>query len=246
MRRPGATDRRGTRIAGYDPSGALQALIASLGGWWWDGRTGIVIAGSGVSSWTDRVQGGVLSQGTAGKQPAYSNGLITCDGVDDFLVGTPAGTAGADAITGITVCSCATAGNAVAEIGTVGAGRVVLASVVGTGRPESAAANNVTFNIWDASAGTFAMAVYAWQAKFSDGISAAKPVYQNGTAMTGSTTTASDVSGTTTGTSQAVGARSDGVAPTNSAFRSHIMVKSLLTSTQIGSITSLCRAIYGV
>lgn len=48
--------------------------------------TGITVTGSGVSQWDDASGNGRhLLQGTDGNRPAYSGGIITFDGVDNYL-----------------------------------------------------------------------------------------------------------------------------------------------------------------
>lgn len=234
---------------GTSQTALLASLVSSLGGWWWDGRTGIAIAGSGVSSWTDRVQGGVVSQGTDANRPAYAGGILTFDGVNDNLLGTPTGINGRDATTAFLVCAVPNTGTVrvVADWGTVGAGRMTMVALA-TNLVEVASANNITFNTWDTSAATMAApaAVWTFQQKFSDGISAAKPIYKNGTVQAGSTTSALDTSGTTTGTTVAFGCRANATLFTGCTMYGAIYIPSLSTAAQIGTITALCRSIYGV
>ena len=55
------------------------------GGDYWDGQYGITIAGAGVSDWKSMIQARSFTQGTDANRPAYASGVITFDGVDNFL-----------------------------------------------------------------------------------------------------------------------------------------------------------------
>jgi len=222
----------------------LQGFVQALNGWWWDGRTGIVITGSGVSSWTDRVRGGVVSQSTDAKRPTYSNGILTFNG-SQYLIGTPTGISGNDAMTCVSVAAPATANAVVAQVGTTGAGRALLA-LSPSSLPDLFVVKVATINEWQESAGTFSLAAYAWQFKFSDGTTASKPIYRNGVQVTGSRVISSNVSGTTTGTSVALGARDDGVSPMTGTQRAHVLIPSLLSVAQMQEAMWLCQSIYGV
>jgi hypothetical protein len=76
--------------AGATAAQQLQALIASLGGSWWDGTQGVALAGGNVDTWTDRASGRVVTAGgVVGRRPAYNagTGKLTFDGVGNYLSG---------------------------------------------------------------------------------------------------------------------------------------------------------------
>lgn len=55
------------------------------GGDFWDGLSGITIAGSGVSDWKSLIQARSFTQGTDANRPTYANGIITGNNVDQWL-----------------------------------------------------------------------------------------------------------------------------------------------------------------
>ena len=54
---------------------------------WYQKAVGITLNGSDVSQWADSSTNGIdMDQSTASRQPAYSSGVLTFDGIDDCLL----------------------------------------------------------------------------------------------------------------------------------------------------------------
>lgn len=243
MRRAGASDRRGIRVAGsMSPDQQLAQLIASLSGWWWDKRTGITIA-TGVSAWVDRVQGATLSQATGTKQPTYnaSTGL-TFDGVDDFLLGAANSLQGKPGYTAW-VCGSLTVvtgymwtyNNSDAALYSVGSN---LRAFMQAGAP---------FNEWSSGlTSPYPRAVYAAQGQWADGTTAQKILYKDGATAGGSRTTAGDVSaGSFAAASMSVGATAAGASPSPLVCQHVIAAPSQVSAAVIAQVSALLHTVEG-
>ena len=52
---------------------------------YWDGRSGITVAGQGVSTWAPVKGTHSFTQGTDGARPTYSGGVLTFNGTDEMM-----------------------------------------------------------------------------------------------------------------------------------------------------------------
>jgi hypothetical protein len=225
----------------------LASLVASLGGSWWDKRTGITIA-TGVSAWVDRVASQTISQGTASLQPAYDATTgVSPDGVDDILSGTMAALVGAP---GATDFFCGTMNTAAAQfyagLGTAAGGRF---SWNGTGANVRADVNTAgaLFQEWTSGAGATTFGVYMSQFQWADGVTGIKATQKNSASLGGSRTVAQDISAGSFAASSLVtlGNRPNPATYGACACRHRVVIPSQITQAQIDSITTLLRAIEG-
>lgn len=228
----------------------LQALVAALGGWWWDGRTGIVLA-TGVSSWTDRVQGFAVSQGTGNAQPAYAGGILTFDGANDTLTSASNPFNGATAYTIDIIGSMPAWGAgtpALLSHGGAAGGTVrgLLYANGASGLQDFAEAPGATQNNWSSTATAMAAGVYTFQADIGAGAAACTAVLKNGTTLGGARTISGALSGTfTTGSGIAFAAVVGGSLFANLSCYAIVAVPTV-TAAQNTQRIALERSIYGV
>jgi len=78
------------------PVGPPPFTPADIAKYWWEASTGLTLSGSEVISWTDSVNGYIVSQSTDANRPiqttqaALNNqNVIQFDGVNDYLIGNP-------------------------------------------------------------------------------------------------------------------------------------------------------------
>jgi len=244
--------RRQTRVmVGYgDPTATLVGLITQMGGWWWDTRVGVTIS-TGVSSWSDRIQGFAVAQPTAGKQPAFYNGKIIFDGVDDFLYST------SNVLNGLSACTIHLIGShpswgsttpVFLSFGeTAGQYRMVVYANGFSGLENFVEGPAGVTNAWDAGNSSMDPAVYTWQVDMADGSSATKPILMNGTSLGGSRTSSGACSGTfVTSSGQAFGAQTtSGANPSNVSIYG-VVVLPTVSGANNPTIIPMLKRVYGV
>lgn len=228
---------------GTNASVLLASYLTSVGGMWWDKRSGITIA-TGVSAWVDRVQGASLSQATGTKQPAYNavTGL-TFDGVDDFLSGAASSLNGKP---GHTVWGCGSL--TLAGTGYLWSYGLNIASVyVSAGNLRAFMQAGAPFNEWSSAATSpFPRAVYAAQGQWSDGTAAQKILYKDGATAGGSRTTSGDVSAGAYGaTNMFLAASGAGLSTAPVVCQHLVVVPAQVTAATIATVSQLLHSIEG-
>ena len=88
---------------------------------WYSKGVGVTLSGSNVTQWADSSGNGInMTQTTPTLQPTYSNGVITFDGVDNYLTSTGQISIAGDFVIGVVLNPSAHKGVVLGDLNTAG------------------------------------------------------------------------------------------------------------------------------